>query len=196
MLDCVERITAVSARTNAGAAVRSSEMRRLASLVRIFFAARCEMQWDDLSGVRPDERLAPQQQSFFQPIDQLDHAVMAQLHALGQFPNAGFAAGRQTAQGKEQHVLLRLEIRLARGFFAAIQENSYLISKFREGAELRCRHRCGGHDPSVSHPDINAISILQAVETVLKFLSFRAERGISPRFTVPKPRRDSSLRSE
>jgi hypothetical protein len=75
--------------------------------------------------------LAAQQGSFFKPVDQFHDRVMAQLHSLSKFPNAWLNACGQSSQSQHQHVLLRLEIRAARGFLAAIQKYPDLISEFR-----------------------------------------------------------------
>jgi hypothetical protein len=85
---------------------------------------------DDLSPVRAGS-LAPEQGAPLKPVYQLDDTVMAQLHPIGEFSDAGHAPERQSAQRQQEQVLLRLEARFARGLFAPIQIGAYEVSKFR-----------------------------------------------------------------
>ena len=173
-LPCVDRITAVSARTSAGAAVRSSEMRCLASRVRIFSprGVRCK-----ITCRRSVARaLAAQELPFFQPVNELDDAVMAQLHALGELADAGLAAGGQSAQRQHQQILLRLKVRVARGFLAAVQKYADLISEFRKGAKFRGGHRACGHNHIVSPSDINASLKVRLEFSFIAFTLFEIPR--------------------
>src|ERR1700733_3791750 len=98
--------------------------------------------------------LAAHELPFFKPVHELHNSVMAQLHALGDFPNAGFHPGGQSTQRQHEHILLRLKVGVSRSFLAAVQEYTYLVSKFRKRAEFRSRHRSTGHTHIVSLPDI------------------------------------------
>jgi hypothetical protein len=141
-----------------------------------FFAAWGQMQ-NHLAPVSPGPFPA-QELSSFEPVHQLHDAVVAQLQPLGKLADARLAAGGQSAQGQHEQVLLRLEVRVARGFLATVQEDPNLVSEFRKGAKFRGRHRAGGHHMIISLPDINANEFRRTFQTMLDsfaedFLCFR-----------------------
>src|SRR6266481_7927790 len=100
--------------------------------------------------------LAPEKLPSFEAIHQFNDAVMAQLHPLGYLADTGFSAGWESAQGQHEQILLRLEVRIASGFFTAVQENTYLVPELRKRAEFNGSHGAAGHIHIISHPDINS----------------------------------------
>lgn len=93
-------------------------------------------------GQKRDEYLAPvllgpassDQTGALQAIDQLDGAVMLQLHLLRESANSGAQVRWKSLDGKEKLVLLGLKSGIARGHFAEMQEAPDLISKLSQGA--------------------------------------------------------------
>jgi hypothetical protein len=71
-----------------------------------------------------------------QPIDQLDRAVVLQLHAFGQNADRRFEAVGQPSYGQEQLVLLRLDAGLARGMLAETEKPADLVAQFRHSFEI------------------------------------------------------------
>lgn len=61
---------------------------------------------------------AAQKTPLDQTIDQLDRAMMLQLHAFGQHTDGGLQADRKAAHGQQQLMLLWLDAGLARSSFA------------------------------------------------------------------------------
>ena len=147
-----------------------------------FFAARGEMQ-NHLAPVGP-RPFPAKELPFFKPVHQFHDAVVAQLQPLGKLANARLAAGGQSAQCQHEQILLRLEVRVARGFLAAVQKDPNLVSEFRKGAEFHSRHRAGGHEMIISPPDINASEFRRAFQTKLD--SF-AEHFLRFRYGVAQP---------
>lgn len=93
------------------------------------FAPRCQVQ-DHLPAVASGT-LAPQVLPFFEAVHQFHDAVMPQLQTLREFPYAGLAVRRQSSQSQHEHVLLRLEARVAGRFLAPIEVNSDPVPEFR-----------------------------------------------------------------
>jgi hypothetical protein len=85
--------------------------------------------------------------------------MVAKLHALGEFPDIGLAALRQSAQCQQEQILLRLKTCAAGRLLAPIQINPDPVSKFRKGAELSGGHGTGRHNIIVSLSDINVRGI-------------------------------------
>lgn len=118
-----------------------------------FFASRSQVQ-DHLPAVAPGA-LSPQELPFFEAVHQLHDAVMPQLQTLGEFPDAGLAACRKSSQSQHEHVLLRLETRVAGRFLAPVQVNSDPVPEFGQRAKFR-RSQAGGHELIISLSDINS----------------------------------------
>ena len=101
--------------------------------------------------------LSTQELPSFKAVNELHDTVVAQLHPLGNLPDAGLAAGGESAQSQHKEILLRLEVRVTRRLLAAIQINPDPVTEFRKGTKFRRCHRAGGHHIIISHPDIIAI---------------------------------------
>ena len=91
---------------------------------------------DDVAPVGPRTD-PPQQLPLLQAIHQFHHAVMAEAHALGQRADRGLAAQRQPAQDPKKHVLLGLEMDVARRLLASAEKNADLVPKFRQRTAFR-----------------------------------------------------------
>jgi hypothetical protein len=76
---------------------------------------------------------------FNKPVDQLDRAVVLQLHPFGQHPNGRFQPFGQTAKRKQQLMLLRLDACSPRGIFTKAEKATNLIAEFRHRLKLTWR---------------------------------------------------------
>jgi len=63
-----------------------------------------------------------------QPIDQLNGAVMLELHSFCQDTNGRLEAARETSHRQEELVLLRLDTGFSSGVFAETQEAADLVA--------------------------------------------------------------------
>ena len=63
-----------------------------------------------------------------QPIDQLNGAVMLELHAFRQNPNSRLEPAGETSYRQEELVLLRLDTGFSSGLFAETQEAADLVA--------------------------------------------------------------------
>src|SRR5208337_2915854 len=78
---------------------------------------------------------------------------MAKRQPLRQRPDRGFLSLRQSADGQEQQVLLRLEARLQRRGVAFLQEPPYAIAQLRQRPVFPVCNPCS-HSFILSHHDI------------------------------------------
>ena len=85
---------------------------------------------DDLPAVRL-RSLPSQQLRALHAVHHLNGAMMAELHALGQFANRGFATSRKSAHRQQKQILLWLKSSGAGSLFAAVQKMTDLIPEFR-----------------------------------------------------------------
>src|SRR5208337_3056785 len=78
---------------------------------------------------------------------------MAKRQPLRQRPDRGFLSLRQSADGQEQQVLLRLEARLQRRGVAFLQEPPYAVAQLRQRPVFPVCNPCS-HSFILSHHDI------------------------------------------
>jgi hypothetical protein len=67
----------------------------------------------------------------FQAVDEFDGAMVADLHAAGQFADARAYSGRHTFDGQHKLILAALEAGLLHHFFTEVQEAADLVTELR-----------------------------------------------------------------
>jgi hypothetical protein len=85
-----------------------------------------------------------QKASLDEPIDQLDSAVVLELHSFRQHADGRSNAFGQTSNSQQELVLLRLDARLSRGILAETEETADLVAQFRHSFEIGL-NRCLWH---------------------------------------------------
>jgi hypothetical protein len=75
--------------------------------------------------------------SIFQPVNQFNRAVMAQQEALGEIPDRGGGAGRDSPQGQQELVLRGIDSGVACRSLAEVEETTDLESKLRQRSVIR-----------------------------------------------------------
>lgn len=75
----------------------------------------------------------------FEAIHELAGAMMLDLKAFGEESHGGAGGCRQTFNGKQSLILLRLYTRSARGLLAQILKTPHFVSKFRQCAIVNVR---------------------------------------------------------
>ena len=80
---------------------------------------------------------AAEKASFNEAINELDRAVVLELHSLSQNSDRWPGVIRQPSDGQQELILLRLDSCLAGGVFAKSQETTDLVAKFRKSFEIR-----------------------------------------------------------
>ena len=98
------------------------------------FASRRELN-KNLPPIHPAAR-APHQPAFLQAIHQFDGAVMLDLKPLRKNADGRFLRGRNTFDGKQRLVLLRLKSRCPRVAFTEVQVPANRISAIRQRLEI------------------------------------------------------------
>ena len=73
---------------------------------------------------------------FDESVDELDGAVMLQLHSFGQRANGGLDTFGQTFNGEEQLMLLRFDAGLPGRILAKTKKATNLITQFRHGLKV------------------------------------------------------------
>jgi len=102
----------------------------------------------DAGGLEREQHLAPivaralasNETARLELVDERDRRVMLEAESLGDGSNRGLAARRQSAQGEQELVLLRLDVGAARGALAEGEEAPELVAKRGEGAVVGARH--------------------------------------------------------
>src|SRR5216684_1870010 len=89
----------------------------------------------------------------FQPVDQLDRAVMLQCQPVRQGPDGSFFAFGKAADRQQEQILLRLEARLLRHRVSFADKLANEVTEFREGLVLR-RGDFFCHEITISQCDI------------------------------------------
>jgi len=113
-----------------------------------FFSVAGELD-EDLSSVIGGAQ-AGKKTSVDQPIDQLNSAVMLQLHSLRQNTDGRLKAVGEPSHRQKQLVLLRLDAGSPRGIFAETQKAADLIAQLRHRFEIGdfgcLRHNISDYD--------------------------------------------------
>jgi hypothetical protein len=73
---------------------------------------------------------------FDESVDELDGAVMLQLHSFGQRANGGFDTDGQTSNSEKQLMLLRFDAGLPGRILAKTKKATNLIAQFRHGLKV------------------------------------------------------------
>lgn len=94
-----------------------------------FLAFRCERQ-QDFAAIIPGSR-AMHKPSRFEAVHQFHRAVVADLHAIGQFADARPHPGRHAFNRQHQLILSALEPCLLDHLFAEVKKAADLIPEFR-----------------------------------------------------------------
>lgn len=105
---------------------------RQRDLAQDFLAAACQAQQDLAAVLAIADPL--QKAMRFEAVGKFNGAVMLDLKTFGKQTHSGAGRSRQTLNGKQRLILLRLNAGRAGRLFAQILKAAHLISKFGQGA--------------------------------------------------------------